>query len=129
MVSLGHVDECVDVVIVSFHVLVLDQPLELLLDHLFRGQEHILEDVDQLGLQQDYGDCCVFVTLNATLNFTCNAALLSFLRIFMILMMASWVRKMRNCTMDWLSSCCERSVLSCSRPMRFIWTSAINIYI
>lgn len=48
---LRHVDEHVDVVFVSPHVLVLDQPLDLLLDHLLRGQEHVLEDVDQLGLQ------------------------------------------------------------------------------
>lgn len=34
--SLRHVDEGVDVVVVSSHILVLDQPLELLLDHFLR---------------------------------------------------------------------------------------------
>lgn len=52
---------------------------------------------------------------------TCSAALFSFLRIFMILMMASCVRSMRSCTIDWLSSCCDRSVLSWRRPMRLIY--------
>lgn len=50
MCNLRHVDESVDVVIVPFHVLVLDQPFQLLLDHLLRGQEHVFQNVDQLGL-------------------------------------------------------------------------------
>ena len=41
---LSHVDEKVNVV--PLQVLVLDQPLKLLLDHLFGWQELVLEDVD-----------------------------------------------------------------------------------
>ena len=39
----SHVDEQVDIVLVSLHVLVLYQPLDLLFDHLFGGQEHVLQ--------------------------------------------------------------------------------------
>lgn len=35
-------------------------------------------------------------------------------------MIASCVRSMRSCTIDWLSSSCERSVLSCRRPIKLI---------
>lgn len=55
-----------------------------------------------------------------SINSACKAALFSFLRIFMILMIASCVRRMRSCTMDWLSSCWDRSVLSCKRPIKLI---------
>ena len=48
---LGHVGEEVHVVLVPPHVLVFYQPLDLLLDQLLAGQEHVLEDVHQLGLQ------------------------------------------------------------------------------
>lgn len=48
--ALSHVDESVDVVVVPLHVFMFDQPLELLLDHLLRWQEHIFQDIDQLGL-------------------------------------------------------------------------------
>lgn len=34
----------------------LNQPLDLLLDHLLGGEEHVFEDVDQLGLQLGVGD-------------------------------------------------------------------------
>ena len=34
----------------------LDEPLDLFFDHLFRGQEHVLEDFDQLGLELGVGD-------------------------------------------------------------------------
>jgi len=37
----SHVDEQVDIVLVSLHVLVFYQPLDLLFDHLFGGQEHV----------------------------------------------------------------------------------------
>lgn len=43
---LSHVDESVDVVVIPLHVLVFDQPLQLLLNHFFRGQEHVFQDVD-----------------------------------------------------------------------------------
>ena len=48
---LRHVDEGVDVRLVALEVLVLDEPLHLLLDHLFLGQEHVLQDLHQLRLQ------------------------------------------------------------------------------
>ena len=48
---LGHVGEQVHVVLVPPHVLVFYQPLDLLLDQFLAGQEHVLEDVHQLGLQ------------------------------------------------------------------------------
>ena len=44
--QLRHVDEHVDVVLVAAHVLVLDQPLDLLLDHLLGGKKHVLQNVD-----------------------------------------------------------------------------------
>lgn len=31
---LGHIDEHINVVVITSHILVLDKPLELLLDHL-----------------------------------------------------------------------------------------------
>ena len=34
----------------------LNQPLDLLLDHLLGGEEHVFEDVDQLRLQLGVGD-------------------------------------------------------------------------
>ena len=54
--ALRHVDEHVDVVLVALHVLVLDEPLDLLLDHLLGGEEHVLEDVDELVVQLRVGD-------------------------------------------------------------------------
>ena len=50
MRTLRHIDEQVDVVLVPLHVLVLNQPLDLFLDHFLGGQEHIFQDVDQLGV-------------------------------------------------------------------------------
>jgi len=49
-VNLGDVDEGVDVGLVPLHVLVLDQPLDLLLDEFFTWQEHILQDIHQFSL-------------------------------------------------------------------------------
>ena len=48
---LCQVDKEVDVVVVSSHVLVLYQPLDLLFNHLLRRQKHVFENVDQLRLQ------------------------------------------------------------------------------
>ena len=53
---LGHIYEESDVVFVSPHVLVLNQPFDLLFDHLFRWQKHILENLDQFCLQLSVGD-------------------------------------------------------------------------
>ena len=46
VILLSHVDEEVDVVLVPLQVLVLNEPLNLLLDHLLGWQELVLEDVD-----------------------------------------------------------------------------------
>lgn len=46
----SHINEGVDVVVIPPHVLLFDQPLQLLLDHLLRGQKHVLKNIDQLGL-------------------------------------------------------------------------------
>ena len=54
--SSSHVDEQVDIVLVSLHVLVFYQPLDLLFDHLFGGQEHVFQDLNQLGLQLCVGN-------------------------------------------------------------------------
>ena len=54
--SLRHVHKDVDVILVSFHVFVFDEPLDLFLDHLLRGQEHVLEDFDELRLKLRVGD-------------------------------------------------------------------------
>lgn len=48
---LGHIDEHVNVVVITSHILVLDKPLELLLDHLLRRQKHILKYIDKFRLQ------------------------------------------------------------------------------
>lgn len=48
---LRHVDEGVNVRLVSLDVLVLDEPLNLFLDHLLLWKEHVLQDLHQLGLQ------------------------------------------------------------------------------
>ena len=40
--------------------------------------------------------------------------------IFNIFMIASWVRSILSCTIEWLSSNCDRSVLSCNLPIKFI---------
>jgi len=50
VVYLGNVDKGVDVGFVPLHVLVLDQPLDLLLDEFFTWQEHILQDIHQFSL-------------------------------------------------------------------------------
>ena len=47
---LRHVDECIDVVVVSANVLVFDQPLDLFFYHLFTRQKHILEYIDEFRL-------------------------------------------------------------------------------
>lgn len=39
---LCHVDKCVKVRLVPFDVFVFYQPLDLLFDHLFLGQKHVL---------------------------------------------------------------------------------------
>ncbi len=39
---LRHVDKCVNVRLVPFDVFVFYQPLDLLFDHLFLGQKHVL---------------------------------------------------------------------------------------
>ena len=49
--ELRHVNKHINVVIVSLHVLVLYQPLNLLLDQLLAWQEHILENIHQFSLQ------------------------------------------------------------------------------
>lgn len=49
--TLRHVDESVNVRLVSLDVLVLDEPLDLFLDHLLLRKEHVLKDLHQLGLQ------------------------------------------------------------------------------
>ena len=54
--TLRHVHKDVDVVFVSFHVFVLDQPLDLLLDHFLRRQEHVFEDFYELSLELRIGD-------------------------------------------------------------------------
>ena len=42
----SHVDEQVDIVLVSLHVLVFYQPLDLLLDELLTRQKHVLQDIN-----------------------------------------------------------------------------------
>lgn len=49
--ALRHVDEGVNVRLVSLDVLVLNEPLDLFLDHFLLREEHVLEDLHQLGLQ------------------------------------------------------------------------------
>lgn len=51
----SHVDELVDALLVPAHVLVLNEPLDLLLDHLLGRQKHVLQDLHQLGLQLRIG--------------------------------------------------------------------------
>lgn len=48
---LRHVDEGVKVRLVSLDVLVLNEPLDLFLDHFLLREEHVLQDLHQLGLQ------------------------------------------------------------------------------
>ena len=45
------VDECVSIVLVSLHVTVLNEPLNLLLDHLLGRNEHVLENLNQFCLK------------------------------------------------------------------------------
>ena len=54
-VWLCEVDECVSIVIVSLHVAVLNEPLDLLLDHLLRRNEHVLENLNQFRLKGSVG--------------------------------------------------------------------------
>lgn len=49
--ALCHVDESVNVRFVSLDVLVLNEPLDLFLDHFLLREEHVLQDLHQLGLQ------------------------------------------------------------------------------
>ena len=52
---LCEVDECVSIVFVSLHVAVLNEPLDLLLDHLLRRNEHVLENLNQFCLKSSIG--------------------------------------------------------------------------
>ena len=54
-VWLCKVDECVSIVLVSLHVAVLNEPLNLLLDHLLGRNEHVLENLDQFRLKGSVG--------------------------------------------------------------------------
>lgn len=47
---LGHVYKHIYVIVIPSHVLVFDQPFQLLFDHLFRWQKHILQYVDKFRL-------------------------------------------------------------------------------
>lgn len=49
---LRQVDEGAEVLLIAFHVLVFDEPLDLLLDELLGGDEHVLEDLHQFRLQR-----------------------------------------------------------------------------
>ena len=50
--ALSHVNEHIYVIIVPLHVLVFYQPLNLLLDQLLAGKEHVLQDINQLHLKR-----------------------------------------------------------------------------
>lgn len=47
---LGHINECVDIVIVASHIFVLDQPFQLFFDHFLRRQKHISQYINQFRL-------------------------------------------------------------------------------
>lgn len=49
---LGHVYKSVDIFIVTAHVLVFDEPFQLLLYHLLRWEEHVLQYLHKFALQQ-----------------------------------------------------------------------------
>lgn len=51
-----HVDELVDVIIISLHVLVLDEPFDLFLDQLLGRQKHVLQDFHELRLECGIAD-------------------------------------------------------------------------
>lgn len=44
------INKCVDTGLVAFHVLVLDEPFDGLLNQLLRRQEHIFKQLYQFGL-------------------------------------------------------------------------------
>lgn len=54
--KLRDIVENIEVIIIPPQILMFNQPLHLLLDHLLRWQEHVLENVNKLSLQLGVGN-------------------------------------------------------------------------
>ena len=91
-----HINKLVDIVFIAAHVSVLNQPLDLLFNHLLRRQKHVLQNLDKLCLQrcitdsfahlQDLHNCLLYrhvtdLPPHTNVNCTRNLAITNRLRI------------------------------------------------
>lgn len=49
----SHVVEGIDITVIASKILLFNEPFELFLDHLLRGQEHVLQNLNKFSLKED----------------------------------------------------------------------------